>query len=98
MRITVTQFRLKNRRWFGRNNIHFFIISGDAEKILEVYAKLPDNKKPMLMVIMNALISGMEIQEMLAGKQNIWKTDNLICVLRGAASSYKNAGLAEPMQ
>ena len=28
----------------------------DAEKILEVYAKLPDNKKPMLMVIMNALI------------------------------------------
>lgn len=43
----------------------------DAEKILEVYAKLPDNKKPMLMVIMNALISGMEIQEMLAGKQNI---------------------------
>lgn len=43
----------------------------DAEKILEVYAKLPDNKKHMLMVIMNALISGMEIQEMLAGKQNI---------------------------
>ncbi|MEZ3504477.1 MAG: hypothetical protein K1W25_13665 [Lachnospiraceae bacterium] len=43
----------------------------DAEKILEVYAKLPDNKKPMLMVIMNALISGMEIQEMLAGKQTI---------------------------
>ena len=43
----------------------------DAEKILEVYAKLPDNKKPMLMVIMNALISGMEIQEMLAGKQSI---------------------------
>lgn len=29
----------------------------DAEKILEVYAKLPDNKKPMLMVIMNALIT-----------------------------------------
>ena len=43
----------------------------DAEKILEVYAKLPDNKKPMLMVIMNALISGMEIQGMLAGKQTI---------------------------
>lgn len=43
----------------------------DAEKILEVYAKLPDNKKPMLMVIMNALISGMEIQEMLAGKQTV---------------------------
>lgn len=43
----------------------------DAEKILEVYAKLPDNKKPMLMVIMNALISGMEIQEILAGKQTI---------------------------
>ena len=43
----------------------------DAEKVLEVYAKLPDNKKPMLMVIMNALISGMEIQEMLAGKQTI---------------------------
>ena len=43
----------------------------DAEKILEVYAKLPDNKKPMLMVIMNALISGMEIQDMLAGKQTI---------------------------
>lgn len=43
----------------------------DAEKILEVYAKLPDNKKPMLMVIINALISGMEIQEMLAGKQTI---------------------------
>ena len=43
----------------------------DAEKILEVYAKLPDNKKPMLMVIMNALISVMEIQEMLAGKQTI---------------------------
>lgn len=43
----------------------------DAEKILEVYAKLPDNKKPILMVIMNALISGMEIQEMLAGKQTI---------------------------
>ena len=41
----------------------------DAEKILEVYAKLPDNKKPVLMVIMNALISGMEIQEALAGKQ-----------------------------
>lgn len=29
----------------------------DAEKILEVYAKLPDNKKPVLMVIINALIS-----------------------------------------
>jgi hypothetical protein len=43
----------------------------DAEKILEVYAKLPNNKKPMLMVIINALISGMEIQEMLAGKQTI---------------------------
>ncbi len=43
----------------------------DAEKILEVYAKLPDNKKPMLMIIMNALISGMEIQELLAGKQTI---------------------------
>ncbi|WP_289298931.1 hypothetical protein [Xylanibacter caecicola] len=43
----------------------------DAEKILEVYAKLPDNKKPMLMVIINALISGMEIQELLAGKQRI---------------------------
>ena len=43
----------------------------DAEKVLEVYAKLPDNKKPMLMVIMNALISGMEIQEMLAGKQTV---------------------------
>lgn len=43
----------------------------DAEKILEVYAKLPDNKKPVLMVIINALISGMEIQEMLAGKQTV---------------------------
>lgn len=43
----------------------------DAEKILEVYAKLPDNKKPVLMVIINALISGMEIQETLAGKQTI---------------------------
>jgi len=43
----------------------------DAEKILEVYAKLPDNKKPMLMIIMNALISGMEIQELLAGKQTV---------------------------
>lgn len=43
----------------------------DAEKILEVYAKLPNNKKPMLMVIINALISGMEIQEMLAGKQTV---------------------------
>ena len=43
----------------------------DAEKILEVYAKLPDNKKPVLMVIINALISGMEIQEMLAGKQSV---------------------------
>ncbi len=43
----------------------------DAEKILEVYAKLPDNKKPVLMVIINALISGMEIQETLAGKQTV---------------------------
>lgn len=43
----------------------------DAEKILEVYAKLPDNKKPVLMVIINAFISGMEIQEMLAGKQTV---------------------------
>lgn len=41
----------------------------DAEKILEVYAKLPEDKKPILLVIMNALISGMEIQEALAGKQ-----------------------------
>lgn len=43
----------------------------DAEKILEVYAKLPDNKKPVLMVIINALISGMEIHETLAGKQTV---------------------------
>ena len=43
----------------------------DAEKILEVYAKLQDNKKPVLMVIINALISGMEIQETLAGKQTV---------------------------
>lgn len=43
----------------------------DAEKILEVYVKLPDNKKPVLMVIINALISGMEIQETLAGKQTV---------------------------
>lgn len=43
----------------------------DAEKILEVYAKLPDNKKPVLMVIINAVISGMEIQETLAGKQTV---------------------------
>lgn len=43
----------------------------DAEKILEVYAKLPDNKKPVLMVIINALISGMEIQETLAWKQTV---------------------------
>ena len=43
----------------------------DAEKILEVYAKLPDNKKPMLMVIINALISGMEIQELLARNQTV---------------------------
>lgn len=38
----------------------------DAEKVLEAYAKLPENKRPMLLVIMNALISGMEIQEALA--------------------------------
>lgn len=43
----------------------------DAREILEAYKKLPDNKKPMLMVIINALISGMEIQEILAGKQRI---------------------------
>ena len=70
----------------------------DAEKILEVYAKLPDNKKPVLMVIINALISGMEIQETLAGKQTVWKDRKLNSEARGAASSYKNAGLAEPMQ
>lgn len=41
----------------------------DAEKVLAVYNKLPEDKKPILLVIMNALISGMEIQEALAGKQ-----------------------------
>ncbi len=41
----------------------------DAEKVLAVYKKLPEDKKPILLVIMNALISGMEIQEALAGKQ-----------------------------
>lgn len=43
----------------------------DAREILEAYKKLPDDKKPVLMVIINALISGMEIQETLAGKQTI---------------------------
>lgn len=41
----------------------------DAEKVLEAYAKLPESKKPILLVIINALISGMEIQEALADKQ-----------------------------
>lgn len=41
----------------------------DAEKVLAVYKNLPEDKKPILLVIMNALISGMEIQEALAGKQ-----------------------------
>lgn len=43
----------------------------DAREILEAYKKLPDDKKPVLMVIINALISGMEIQETLAGRQTI---------------------------
>lgn len=42
----------------------------DAEKILEVYAKLPDNKKPMLMIIINALISGMEIQKLISEERS----------------------------
>ncbi len=42
----------------------------DAEKILEVYAKLPDNKRPMLMIIINALISGMEIQELISEERS----------------------------
>lgn len=39
--------------------------ANDAERILEVYAKLPEDKKPVLMIVLNALISGMDIQERL---------------------------------
>lgn len=37
----------------------------DARKILDVYARMPEEKKPIFTAMMSAFISGMEAQERL---------------------------------
>lgn len=37
----------------------------DARKILDVYARMPEEKKPIFTAMMSAFISGMETQERL---------------------------------
>lgn len=39
----------------------------DARKILDVYARMPEEKKPIFTAMMSAFISGMEAQERLSG-------------------------------
>ncbi|MDD3251801.1 MAG: hypothetical protein PHV18_04480 [Lachnospiraceae bacterium] len=43
----------------------------DAKIILEAYAKIPEEKKPIFAAMMNAFISGMETQERLSGGEKI---------------------------
>lgn len=39
----------------------------DARKILDVYERVPDEKKPVFMAMMNGFMNGMEMQERISG-------------------------------
>lgn len=47
----------------------------DARKILNAYISLPQNKRPILVVMMEAFINGMETQERLSNNSSKFLTN-----------------------
>ena len=39
----------------------------DTEKLLDIYKKVPDEKRPLLLAVMDAFANGMQTQERLGG-------------------------------